>query len=58
MDIIGYGAKIVTTSNTRRTVEHTGIGILSVLLYGFKRDHGYSLLVCVMLMPINKGLYN
>ena len=57
MDIIGYGAKIVTTSNTRRTVEHTGIGILSVY-YMVKRDHGYSLLVCVMLMPIKKGLYN
>ena len=58
MDIVGYGTKIATTANPRRTVVHTGNGTLSVLLYGFKRGHGYGLLVGMMLMPINKGIYN
>ena len=58
MDIVGYGTKIGTTSNTVHTVVHTGNGTLSVLLYGFKRRHGYGLLVGMMLMPINKGLDN
>ena len=56
MDIVGYGTKIVTTSNTKHTVVHTGNGTLSVLLYGFKRYRGYGLLVGMMLMPINKGI--
>ena len=56
MDIVGYGTKIVTTGNPRRTVVHTGNGTLSVLLYGFKRGHGYGLLVGMMLMPINQGI--
>ena len=56
MDIVGYGTKIATTSNTRHTVVHTGNGTLSVLLYGFKRGHGYSLLVGMMLMSINQGI--
>ena len=56
MDIVGYGTNIATTSNTRHTVVHTGNGTLSVLLYGFKRDQGYGLLVGMMLMPINQGI--
>ena len=56
MDIVGYGTKTATTANPRRTVVHTGNGTLSVLLYGFKRDHGYGFLVGMMLMPINKGI--
>ena len=53
MNIVGYGTKIVTTSNTRYIIVHTGNGKLSVLPYGFKRGHGYGLLVGIMLMPIN-----
>ena len=56
MDIVGYGTKIATTSNTKHTVVHTGNGTLSVLLYGFKRYRGYGLLVGMMLMPINQGI--
>ena len=58
MDIVGYGTKIVTTSNPRRTVVHTGNGTLSVLLYGFRSKPvaGYGFPVGMMLMPINKGI--
>ena len=56
MDIVGYGTKIAITSNTKHTVVHTGNGTLSVLLYGFKQDQGYGLLVGMMLMPINQGI--
>ena len=56
MDIVGYGTKISITNNTRHTVVHTGNGTLSVLLYGFKRNCGYGLLVGMMLMPINQGI--
>ena len=56
MDIVGYGTKIAITSNTKHTIVHTGNGTLSVLLYGFKRDHGYGSLVGMMLMPINQGI--
>ena len=59
MDIVGYGIKIATTSNTRCTVIHTGNGTLSVLLYGFQFDSeaGYGLPAGMMLMPIN-GMYH
>ena len=56
MNIVGYGAKIMTTSITRHTVVHTGNGKLSVLLYDFKRGCEYGLLVGIMLIPINKGI--
>ena len=57
MDIVGYGTKIVTTANPRRTVVHTGNGTLSVLLYGFQSYTGYGFPVGMMLLPINKGIH-
>ena len=60
MDIVGYGTKIATTANPRRSVVHTGNGTLSVLLYGFQSgpSAGYGYPVGMMLMPINVGMYN
>ena len=57
MDIVGYGTKIVTTANSRRTVIHTGNGTLSVLLYGFDSFTGYGFPVGMKLMPFYIGMY-
>ena len=57
MDIVGYGTKIATTANSRRTVVHTGNGTLSVLLYGFDSFTGYGFPVGMKLMPFHIGMY-